>query len=463
MAGPKVGKVLRIGIFQGDRCIEERLIRKRVPVTIGQTLQNTFVVPASSMPKSITLFDIDDKGNYVLRLSDRMGGRLSLGNNEVVDLTRLKNVDSARRTSSGYELPLNDSARGKVTVGDTRILFQFVTPPSSTVGILPTALGGGALAGFSTFLSLPILITLAVSAVFQMAPLVWIMLKDWPEPEDYREIPDWYLEAEVEVYEEEEEEEPKEKEEEEPDEIEGLEPVEFEEEPSLVPDESEEEESSAPDDEPKSAEKAFEDRQAGKKLGIQLLGAEGGESLGEDIASGITQNMTDIGLGNVNPEDFGRQGGESAGLGLGSASGTAGEPGLKGKDGTGKGNKAIGTGPSSSGEPKKRKRIDFKIKENTKIPKSVKKADKASMESVFRKKQSEVKRCYRRVIQKYGSQPGKLVVKIAIGSDGKVLKVSVTADEVEHGLARCVKSKIKRWRFPATGGTVSVYKRWVFS
>ena len=61
-----------------------------------------------------------------------------------------------------------------------------------------------------------------------------------------------------------------------------------------------------------------------------------------------------------------------------------------------------------------------------------------------------------------GDQKGKLVVKITIGADGKVLKVKTSVDQIGKGLAACVEGKIKRWKFPKVGKPVTVAKRWVF-
>src|SRR5579872_7353008 len=83
------GKVLRVGIFQGGRSLEERLFRKPTNVTLGQSTKNTFVVPASvELPKSFTLFEHTGKG-YALNFTDTMEGRLSLGDS-VVDLGQLR-------------------------------------------------------------------------------------------------------------------------------------------------------------------------------------------------------------------------------------------------------------------------------------------------------------------------------------------------------------------------------------
>ena len=45
-------KILRIGVIQAGKIIEERLIRKRDSVTIGASPRNTLVVPASTLPRS---------------------------------------------------------------------------------------------------------------------------------------------------------------------------------------------------------------------------------------------------------------------------------------------------------------------------------------------------------------------------------------------------------------------------
>ena len=43
-------KVLRIGIIQGGKIIEERIVRRRETVTFGPSEKNTFVLPASDIP-----------------------------------------------------------------------------------------------------------------------------------------------------------------------------------------------------------------------------------------------------------------------------------------------------------------------------------------------------------------------------------------------------------------------------
>jgi hypothetical protein len=55
-ATPKL-KILRIGIIQGGRIVEERLVRKRESITIGQSAKNTFVVLSDALPRNWLLFE----------------------------------------------------------------------------------------------------------------------------------------------------------------------------------------------------------------------------------------------------------------------------------------------------------------------------------------------------------------------------------------------------------------------
>src|SRR5437016_4791155 len=75
--GMPVPRILRIGIVQGGKIVEERLIRKRIDVSIGQSAKNTFVVPASNLlPASFVMFELAH-GQYYLNFTDGMDGRIA--------------------------------------------------------------------------------------------------------------------------------------------------------------------------------------------------------------------------------------------------------------------------------------------------------------------------------------------------------------------------------------------------
>ena len=97
-------KILRIGIIQGGKIIEERLLRKREPVTVGDSNRNTFVIPATGLPSRFPLFELRED-TYYLTLAEWMTGRLSLGTG-VADLQALKQEGVAKQVGQvDYEKP----------------------------------------------------------------------------------------------------------------------------------------------------------------------------------------------------------------------------------------------------------------------------------------------------------------------------------------------------------------------
>ena len=138
-SGPRP-RILRIGVLLGGKIVEERLIRDRVPVTIGQSMKNTFSVPVEGLPLELTLFSLHE-GKYSLRFLTKMDGRLSDGA-QVHTLDALK---SRGATNHGeyWEVPLSETSRGKLSLGDLTILFQFVTePPRQPKPMLPASVRG---------------------------------------------------------------------------------------------------------------------------------------------------------------------------------------------------------------------------------------------------------------------------------------------------------------------------------
>jgi TonB family protein len=124
-------RVLRIGLVQGGRVREERVIKKRTTVTVGSSEEASFFIPSPILPPVHALFERSGE-RYVLNVLDGMTGRIA--------------------TKSGItELPqgrarieLGDDARGKVVIGHTTLLFQLVdAPPVQPRPQLPLAVKGG--------------------------------------------------------------------------------------------------------------------------------------------------------------------------------------------------------------------------------------------------------------------------------------------------------------------------------
>ncbi|HSO39386.1 MAG TPA: energy transducer TonB, partial [Labilithrix sp.] len=159
-------KVLRIGVVRAGRVVEERIVKQRTTVTVGASESATFVVAAANVPPGFALFErVGD--DYHLNLLDGMKGRVALASG----ITDLKGV-------TGTKVLLTDDARGKVVIGDTTLLFQFVAPPPvQPRPQLPLAVKGS-LAGNHDW-------TLTFVAAFSFLlhfGLVGSMYSDWADP-----------------------------------------------------------------------------------------------------------------------------------------------------------------------------------------------------------------------------------------------------------------------------------------
>src|SRR5512143_2296619 len=81
-------KVLRIGLVQSGRVIEERIIKQRTTVTVGSNERATFVIPSQAVPPMFNLFQLIGS-DYHLNFLDGMTGRVALASG-ITDLNALR-------------------------------------------------------------------------------------------------------------------------------------------------------------------------------------------------------------------------------------------------------------------------------------------------------------------------------------------------------------------------------------
>lgn len=167
-------KVLRIGLVQSGRVVEERIIKQRTTVTVGSNERAVFVIPSQAVPPMFKLFEL--VGNdYHLNFLDGMTGRVALASG-ITDLAALKG--QAKKVGGAYQMKLTEEARGKVVVGETTFLFQFVAPPPvQPRPQLPLAVKGGIAAQIDW--------TLTIIAAFSFLlhfGIVGVMYSDWMDP-----------------------------------------------------------------------------------------------------------------------------------------------------------------------------------------------------------------------------------------------------------------------------------------
>jgi len=170
-SGPKV---LRIGLVQAGRVVEERIIKQRTTVNVGSNERATFVIQSQLVPPMFKLFELIGM-DYYLNFLDGMTGRVALASG-ITDLNALRS--QAKKVNNVYQVKLGEEARGKVVIGDTTFLFQFVAPPPiQPRPQLPLAVKGGIAAQIDWSLTI-----IAAFSFLLHFGMVGAMYSDWMDP-----------------------------------------------------------------------------------------------------------------------------------------------------------------------------------------------------------------------------------------------------------------------------------------
>ena len=446
-------KILRIGIIQGGRIVEERLVRKRENITIGQSAKNMFVVLSDALPRNWLLFEASGTG-YTAHFSDGMDARIAVGN-EIISLSQLKQTGKIQKRGVSWVLPLDERARGKITLADMTILFQFVTPPPPQPRPqLPASVRGSALSGIDWFFTT----VAAVSFLLHLVFVIYLRNVDWPRKPDIEAVPDRFVQMVVKK--EEKKPEPKKEEVAKVDEAKKEEKKKGEEEKKPAKRELTEEEKA------KIAEakaKADAERRARlaeqvKSTGLlKLLGAksDAGGSIADVLGKGDVdrdqekafQGVGGVGVASGNDSLRGIKSGGSGSGRVADAGNLRGGAGIAGAE-TGKG----------AGE----RTVKAAIK--TETPAVDGELDPNMVAKEVRSRLGAIKACYERALKRNPNLSGKVVIHWTITQAGTVSGVDVEQDTLgDAEVASCIKSLIARWRFPApSGGSVDVSFPFVF-
>jgi hypothetical protein len=136
-------------------------------------MKNTFSIPVEGLPLEFTLFSLDE-GKYSLRFLDKMDGRISDGGGQVNTLDVLKGR-GATKADGYWSMPIQDTARGKLSIGDLTVLFQFVTePPRQPKPMLPASVRGTLADRFDSQL----VMILGISILAHFAIVIFALLQD---------------------------------------------------------------------------------------------------------------------------------------------------------------------------------------------------------------------------------------------------------------------------------------------
>lgn len=437
-------KVLRIGIIQGGKIIEERKLKKRETVSVGQSPKAMFSVSSAAMPQTFDLFEL--VGNeYYLRFTDDMEGVVQLDETVVHDLNQLKNSQTQKR-GNAYAFKITDASRGKVKFGEVTVLFQF-RPQTAAAGKieLPPEAKGSFLSNVDTqFASILVVVGISIISLAAYARSV-----PYIEPTTIEEIGERYQKLIM------------------PDRI--PEPPKDEVVEEAVADKGKEkakEETKDKGDQGKSkskgekakgpvdaeaAARARKEALAKAVAGKGLLGVIGVKGKNAGALSDVFSDGDTFGEGALSDAFSGIQGMDIAGSG-----------GERGTRGGGAGTSA-GIGDletSGGGSVESGSKTEAAVSGNvlTETPEVEGELNADVIKNEMRKRLRALKDCYERQLKRFPTLQGKIVLSFEIAESGRVSDARIEDDSVNNsGVSSCIIERARTWRFPKPdGGSVFV-------
>lgn len=430
-------KVLRIGIIQDGKIVQERLIKQGENVNVGESPKNTFVFPKTALPRAAFPLFTHKNGSYILHFSEQMKGKISSGG-AVVALDKLKADPSVSKQGDVWRLPLTENDRGKIAIDNVTILFQFVPPPpvQAVKSIERMDFRAPMLdeddPAFFGFLAL----FTALATVFA----VGIYLAPPPAELTFEEIDSRFADLVIERKKDKEKKDREKKEEEKKKEDELN--SEREEKKKDKPKEDEAK-AEAKKDKPKPKNKVEaaqlrEQRKAAlkKKMKIAAIGTRG------QSASGATADAWE---GDLVKDLSGLKGSDIAMDG--DPDGTRGGT-VTTEDIDVDGDVDVGDAGASSGSAVPDVDMSkFAVESETGDTLDIEGAD--NLESVVRKKEGQLSYCYEEQLRSDPSLSGRVEVQWNVSSQRVTSAAIVVNTTGNDALAGCIVRKIKRWRFPA--------------
>lgn len=452
--GPVAGpKVLRIGVIQGGKIVEERIIKKRETVRVGTGESNNFVVSSTGMPTKFDLFQL--VGNdYILNFTEAMKGRVSLPAG-VQQLDQLRTSGAARNAGTHWQVKLNDSSRGKVSIGDVTFLFQFVAPPPvQPRPQLPAAARGGFVKGIDWTYTAFVMFSFMV----HFGGIIYLENADWKMESDLNQIPDEVARM---IFEE----PPAPEEEEQPQEQEAQNdtptPTKQEQRREEAPQQQQQQQQNTPQQQQQVAEQTARiAEQAAAQAEQMLLGALGAatDSAINDVLAGgaitgdaasVLEQAAGVGVASTAAGSTLRQRG-GGGDGSGEGAGLGGLAAAGGANATA----AQGEGAAVQ-EVRVRGRTDV---EGGDMVGGDGDFDQATVVRMIRTRMGAIRACYEQQLRRNPTLEGKVTVEFTIQTTGSVSGAHATENTTnDAAVASCVVSTVGRFRFnpgPTDGSVV---------
>jgi hypothetical protein len=180
-------KVLRIGVIQAGKIVEERVLPARQTITLGTGPKNTIVVPLANVPESVVVFAYQGD-RYVLHFDQGADGRVQ-GPQGAADLSALVSQGVAKQTGRVCTVPVNGDQRGKLVIGEITVLWQFVAPPAEVPKPeLPKEAKGAHFKSLDRLFSVTLFLSFLAHSGFYIA----LANTELPKELSLEEIPDRY-------------------------------------------------------------------------------------------------------------------------------------------------------------------------------------------------------------------------------------------------------------------------------
>lgn len=431
-------KNLRVALIQGSKITEDRTLRRRVSVTVGQDSRNTFVVPVSNLPPSFQLFEIDKAGAYALIFRAGMEGKVNVNGSEL-SLQQLQQQGTAKPRGSDFVLPLSDTSKGRVALGEVSLLFQFVTPPPEPTKVeLPANVRGSFFAQVDQFFFM----ILAASLFLHFTGATYIACQPMPEDRELSldELPDRFVKAMM--------------------------PVEIKK-PEKKPEAAKTEKKEDKKDEktaeatPKpatpsnaTAKAELQQKVASKGL-LKILGSSGAAGAFEDVlgnSNGVGSIADALngagGVGVATADALGANGPKGGGSGKVAGIGDLGT--------SGGGNVALAEkGPAQ---------VRGKVADAAPEVESAE-IDRGKLTAYLRARMGAIQGCYEKELKRNPTLKGKVVVRFTITSQGRASDIEIEENTLGNdAVPSCIKTVIRGWVFPfKPDGDATVAYPFVFS
>ncbi|MHA7629021.1 AgmX/PglI C-terminal domain-containing protein [Corallococcus sp. M7] len=423
-------KLLRVGVIQDGRIVEEHHLLHD-SVTIGEDARNTIVMPPSeARPPRFKV--LENRGQqFHLIIDEHMQGRVNLGSSDV-DFDALRSQGLAtRRADDTFDLPLQESARGKVDLPDATLFFHFIPAPAEgSKPTLPPELKASPWRTvdrvfFGILLSMLVLYVLSVALIVaQPAPVEAEVELDQLEDRFVRAIiPPQPAKKE----------EPKDP---------GTTPQKKADEPKTAPKKTEPTEAA-----PAPANSAERRQYIAEKVGntgiLKLLGGKGpggGDAIADVLgSSGSGANVADALAGATS--------GGALTAGSGGGNGIANPQGDTGGKMAGIG----ATQTSGAGN------VDTGRKQVVKVPQVVDSVPEVDSSEVkpkdlaryIQSRKASIQRCYENGLKRDPSLKGRVMVRFNLTPQGRASDVEVDESTLRSDeVINCIKTTMRAWTFP---------------